>query len=182
MLPKRLIGRVPALLGGEIVLQPPRRETQPLSPRARDRPGGLPPLLVELAARFAQPSLPALRPRDDPLDVEPVRRLARRLLLRPALLARRLIVLVRLALQLAHEPLTPARLGLKLGRQLITARVAVLLVLGLIGRDRLGDDLPRDPVIVNVGVTGRARRQLRAIDRDHPGRDQTRLRAQLQDR
>lgn len=58
----------------------------------------------------------------------------------------------------------------------------MLLVLSLVGRDRLGDDLPRDPVIVNIGVAGRARRQLRAIDRDHPGRDQSSLRAQFQDR
>jgi hypothetical protein len=53
VLPERLIGRVPALLSGEIVLQPPRRDPQTLSPRAWDRRGGLPPLPVLLAARFA---------------------------------------------------------------------------------------------------------------------------------
>ena len=180
VLPKRLIGRVSALLGGKIILQPHRRETQPLMPRSWDRRGGLPPLLVLLATRFAQPAHPALGPRDDPLDVKSVRRRFGRALLRPGLLRRHLVVLVTLALELAHEPLPPARLGLKLGRQLISARVAVLLVLGLIGRDCLSDDLPCDPVIVNVRVTGRVRRQLRAINCDHPRRDQTRARAQLQ--
>ncbi len=154
MLPKRLIGRVSALLGGEIVLQPQRRETQTLSPRAWDRPGGLPPLPILLAACLAQPSHPALCPGEDPLNVKPVHRLARGLLLCAALLGR----LVTFARELAREPLTPASLGLKLQRQLVTARVAVLLVLSLVGRDRLGDDLPRDPVIVHVGITGRARR------------------------
>ena len=58
----------------------------------------------------------------------------------------------------------------------------MLLVLGLIGRDRRGDDLPRDPVIVNVRVTARARGQLRAVNRNQPGLHQTRPGAQTQHR
>ena len=56
----------------------------------------------------------------------------------------------------------------------------MLLVLSIVGRDRLGDDLPRDAVIVNVRVTAGARCQLRAIDRDHTGVHQPRSGAQSQ--
>ena len=85
----------------------------------------------------------------------------------PAL--RRIVLTVcLLAGELALKPRAPTRRGLKLRRELVTARVTVLLVLGLVGRDRLLDDLPRDPVIVNVRVTARVRGQLRAIDRDDP--------------
>ncbi len=65
----------------------------------------------------------------DPLRIE----LPNRLL---DTLRRIVLTLGPLTSKLARKPLPPAGLGLKLCRQLITARVAVLLVLGLVGRDR----------------------------------------------
>jgi hypothetical protein len=62
-------------------------------------------------------------------------------------LVRQRIVNLRLGLltgKLALKPLAPTSFGLKLRRQLVAARHAVPLVLGLVGRDRLGDDLPRE--------------------------------------
>ena len=81
-------------------------------------------------------------------------------------------------LQMASQPLPPTLLGLQLGRKLIPARIAMTLILRLIGGDRLRDDLPGDPVIVNVGVTARVGVQLRTVDRDHPGPHQPSLIAQ----
>jgi hypothetical protein len=118
---------------------------------------------LEVAVRFPQPAAspgPA-----DPVRIELPTRLRHTL-------RRIVLTLGLLTSKLALEPLASTGLGLKLRRQLVTARVAMLLVLGLVGRDRLGDDLPRDPVIVNIRVTARARGQLRAIDRDHTGADQ----------
>ena len=58
----------------------------------------------------------------------------------------------------------------------------MLLILDLVGRDRLRDDLPGDPVIVDIRVAASARRHLRAIDRDHPRPHQSCLRTQPQHR
>jgi hypothetical protein len=58
----------------------------------------------------------------------------------------------------------------------------MLLVLGLIGPDRFGDDLPRDPVILDVRVPAGVRVDLRAIDSDHPRAHQPRLLTQPQHR
>lgn len=58
----------------------------------------------------------------------------------------------------------------------------MLLILGLIGRDRLLDDLPRDPFIVNIHKPARVTGQLRAINRHHPRFHEPRLAAQLEDR
>ena len=75
VLPKRLIRRVPALLSREVVLQPPRCQPQTL---CRDRgtgPADSHRSGLELALRFTQPPLPALRPRDDPLRIKLVQRI-----------------------------------------------------------------------------------------------------------
>ena len=112
---------------------------------------------LELAARFTRPPLPALRPRDDPRRVKPVQRIVNYRLLRRALPGRRLILAGAFAFQLAHNPRASADLGRELRRELIPTPLAMLLVLGPIGLDRLADDPPRDPVIVNVCVTRRAR-------------------------
>jgi hypothetical protein len=127
---------------------------------------------------FPQPSLPALYPGEDPLGVKPIQRITSFILDR--LLLTDLITSRLLLQKLARQPRTTTSLRGELRRQLITARVPQLLVLGLVSRDRLSEDLPRDPVIVNVGVTARARRQLCAINRDHPRLHQSRSRAQLQ--
>ncbi len=76
--------------------------------------------------RFPQPTPPTLRARHDPLGVEPFGRIsAPRSVSSPA---RSSCLLAR---ELAREPLPPAGLGLKLWRELVTARIAMLLVLGL---------------------------------------------------
>jgi hypothetical protein len=46
------------------------------------------------------------------------------------------------------QPLAPAGAGPQLFRQLVAARLPVELVLGLVARLRLGDDLAGDPLIV----------------------------------
>ena len=158
MLAQVLIGLVAAAFCVQLVLQKPGAEPQPLSPRTRNRLRSLPALGLELAVRFPQPA--ASPGSADRFRVEIPNRLR-------DTLRRIVLTLGLLTSKLALEPLAPTGLGLKLRRQLVTARVAMLLVLGLVGRDRLRDDLPRDPVIVNIRVTTRARGQLRAIHRDH---------------
>jgi hypothetical protein len=107
-----------------------------------------------LTARFTRPSLPALHPCEDPLGIhQPVQRIRNRRLLRLVSLAGRLIPTSLFTLQFTNDPRTPPDLG----RELVAARRAVLLILGLISLDRLTDDPPGDPVIVNVGVTRCAR-------------------------
>src|SRR5438094_1542809 len=128
---------------------------------------------------FPQPPLPALHPGEDPLGIEPLQRITGLLLDRPVLAA---LITSGRSLELALKPLTTTSLRRQLRRQLVTPRVLMLLVLGLVGRDRLSDDLPRNPVIVDVRVTARARRHLRAIDRDHPRLHQPRPSTQPQHR
>jgi len=70
----------------------------------------------------------------------------------------------------------------KLGWELVAARLAEALVLGLVGRLRLSEDLARDPLVVEVRLATGIRGELRAVDRDHPGADQPRLRAQSEHR
>jgi hypothetical protein len=125
--------------------------------------------------RFPQPAA-------SPSSADPVRIKLPNHLVGPRV---RRIVLTGLCLftrKLALKPLAPTGLSLKLRRQLVTARVTVLLVLSIIGHDRLGDDLPRDPVIVHVRVAARTRGQLRPVDRDHSGTHQPRSGAQSQHR
>ncbi len=94
--------------------------------------------------RFAGPTLASLVARHDPLGVE----------LEPILLTRRRLRL-RLRLQIIGrigraplarltEELGPALPRAQLLGQLIPTRLAIELILGLVGRLRLGQDLPRD--------------------------------------
>ena len=110
VLAKRLICPVSTTLRFQSVLQPPSGQAQPLGTRAWDRPCVPPPLLLELAVRFPQPSPPPVRA--DQLDVEPVDRVAIAALVRSVLT----LGLGPLARQLALKPLAPASLGLKLRR------------------------------------------------------------------
>ena len=178
MMLKRL---VPRALGAKIALQSLGSRQQPLRARARDRIGVLPTVLLELALGLTQPSLPALTTRDDPLRIELILRLPRRLRLRPRLrLGRRLrpgrlrlAVLRQLGARLATlllprfaEELAPAlRRAQPLG-QLITARLAQLLILGLVGRGVLGQHLPRDLSEVAAGLLAGVPGHPRAVDRD----------------
>jgi hypothetical protein len=153
LLTHRLISTVPAAFRGPLVLQPAGRGPQPVSSRAGDRLGGQPPSLLELAVRLPQPTTPAVR--TNPPDIERFGQLGRG-------------DLAGLVLGLAtREPLPPARLGLKPRREFVTARVTVLLILDLVGRDRLSDDLPSDPVKVNIPVAAGTRGHLRPVDRNH---------------
>jgi hypothetical protein len=67
---------------------------------------------------------------------------------------------------------------LQLLGQLIATRVAEELVLGLVRRLRLGNDLAGDPLVVEVRLAACVRGELRTVDRHHPGADQPRPRAQ----
>ena len=60
-------------------------------------------------------------------------------------------------------------------RQLIATRVAVELILGLINRLGLREDLPRDLPKVAIGTAAGVPRQPRPVDHDHPRPDQPRL-------
>src|SRR5437899_389671 len=98
-------------------------------------------MLLELAASLAQPALAALGPRHDPLLIKRELRLDRFLGLRRGQLlgGRSAQLLPSLAEELA------ASLGrLQLLGELITTRVPVQLILGLIGRLVLSHDLPGD--------------------------------------
>ena len=79
------------------------------------------------------------------------------------------------------QPAAPAGTRRELRRQLITARLAVELVLGLVGRDRPPDELARQLLVIEVLVARRAGLHLRAVDRDHPDLRQAAARAQDQD-
>ena len=162
----------------QIGLQPLGRQQQPLRARARDRVRFLPALLLELAAGVAQPTLPALDARDDPLRVELELRLGRRLALRLRLVADQLLAL-ELLLGVAEE-LAPALRRAQLLGQLITPRLAIQLVLGLVGRLVLGEDLLRDLLELQVGIRVRVPRQPSAVDRDQPRLHQPSLIAQPQ--
>jgi hypothetical protein len=50
------------------------------------------------------------------------------------------------------QPLLPAPAGRDLRRKLIAACLAVELILGPLGRDRLLDDLPCDPLVIKRRV------------------------------
>src|SRR5579859_1588048 len=97
-------------------------------------------MLLELVASLAQPPFPALGPRDDPLLVKHQLRLGQ-------VLTDRLLVVGLLAAQLlaglAEELAAPLGRAQLLG-QLITARIPVKLVLGLVGRLVLSEDLSGD--------------------------------------
>ena len=132
-------------------------------------------MLLELALALAQPRVPSLPPPpDDVLGLELNRHL-RFGLGRPRLLVRALTLSLGLA-----EELPPTLRGAQLLRQLIAALLAVELVLGLVGRPGLGQDLPGDliegVIDLRAGVPG----DPGAIDRHHAGLDQARPVTQLQ--
>jgi hypothetical protein len=66
------------------------------------------------------------------------------------------------------EELAPTLRRAQLLGQLITTRLPVQLVLGLVGRLRLGENLPRDLLKLTVRRTTRVPRQTSAVDRDQP--------------
>ena len=127
----------------------------------------LPAALLELAARLARPTLPALGARHDPLGIELVcdlrigDRLRNLRLAAGPLLARCLLV------GAAKELRSPFP-GAQLLGQLIPARLPIQLVLGLVDRLRLRQDLPRDLVKPQRRLTTRVACHPRPIDRDHP--------------
>ena len=176
MRPILLIRLVPTALGIEIFLQPLGCQQQPLGPRACDRVGLLPAALLELALGVAQPALPPLDPGDDPLRIELLARRCLRVGLQ-LLGVRRLPV--ALLLGLPEELAATLRRAQLLG-QLIPARITVQLVLGLVGRLRLGEDLPRDLLELTVRLTTCVPRQAGAVDRDQPRRHQPSLITQPQ--
>ena len=78
------------------------------------------------------------------------------------------------------QPTAAALCGLKLGRQLVAARLTVERVFG--GVDGLGffDDLARELPVIEVLIARRVGMDLRAVHRDHPDLDQSAARAQRQ--
>ena len=81
---------------------------------------------------------------------------------------------IELALGLPQRRPPTLRRAQLLG-QLIPARVAVQLVLALVSLVELVQQLPGDPLIAAVRIHRCVRRDLRAIDRDHPNVHQPRL-------
>jgi len=112
----------------------------------------VPAALLKLAAALTGPALASLPSSDDPIHVKlkPVVGLTGRL--RDQL---RLILgqLAGLLFTDATKELSASLAGAQLLRQLITTSLAIELILGLIGRDRLRDDVPRDLGEITVGLT-----------------------------
>ena len=86
---------------------------------------------------------------------------------------------VKLALRVTQRRATPLMRAQLLG-QLVTARIAMHLVLAPVRLVHLVQQFARDPLIAAVRVHRGIRRDLRAIDRDHPDVHQPRLRTQPQ--
>src|SRR5205085_2608644 len=125
--------------------------------------------LLELTISLSQPPLATLSTGDDLLGVELELWLDRCLSLR--LLAQSLLLLAlagELPPGLAEE-LAPALWGAQLLGQFITTRLAELLILGLVDRLDLLDDLLGDLRELVVALLARVTRKPSAIDRDHPG-------------
>jgi hypothetical protein len=66
------------------------------------------------------------------------------------------------------QPRPPALTGRQLRRQLVAAAIAVELVFGRVGRDRVIDDLARELLVIEVLVARGVGLHLRAVDREHP--------------
>ena len=173
-----LIRLVAAALSGQIALERLGGVEQSLRPRLGHGPRLATAVLVKLALGFAQTPLTTLDSRHDPLGVKLVVAGIRLLLGGRVAFGLLLPLGLSLLLKRSRQPLEPGLLGLKLGRQLIPARLPVALILGLVGRDRLREDLPRDLVIVNIRIAARVRVDLRAIDRHDPRLHERGLRAQ----
>ena len=86
---------------------------------------------------------------------------------------------VEAALGLA-QPAAPALHSRQFGRQLVATPLAEALVLSLVDRVRLGQDLRGDLVVVEVLVLRGVCVQLRAVDRQHHHADQAGVRAERQ--
>ena len=72
---------------------------------SRHRTRRQPPLLLELPARFPQPTLPTLHPGEDPLDIEPAQRILSGVHIgRVLTVARRALLSRRLALEPSRRP------------------------------------------------------------------------------
>src|SRR5947209_12897404 len=120
-------------------------------------------MLLELAAGLTHPALPALGTRNDPLLVKHQLRLGQSLTGRLSVLG---LLAPQLLPSLAEELTAP--LGcLQLLGELITTRVSEQLVLGLVGRPVLSQDLPGDLPKIAGRVRVRRPRHPRAVDRDH---------------
>ena len=102
-----------------------------------------PAALLKLPATLARPTLASLMTSNDPLHIkrEPILRLLMRLRQQLRLVLR---LIGGLLLADAAEELGTPLPGAQLLGQLITTLIAIELILGLIGRDRLRDDLPGD--------------------------------------
>ncbi len=134
-------------------------------------------MLLELPTGLPQPPLPTLRARNDPLLIKLKLRLDTllRLPLGELLGGRGAQLLPGPGKELAPPLGRPQLLG-----QLITPRIAIQLILGLIGRPVLGHDLPGEPTEVTGRVRVRVARHPRAVNRDHLRPHQPRLTAQPQ--
>jgi hypothetical protein len=120
--------------------------------------------------RFARPALASLDPINDPVGIN------------RSGIATAVDVRFAIISQFATQPLAATLACAQLLGQLVAALVAVELILGLISRDRIGDDLPGDLVIVDVAVAVCVARHLGAVHRDHARPDQPRPLTQPQHR
>lgn len=165
------------MLKGQLLIKAPLDLRCPFCTGARDRPGLTLALGIQRAAALPQPRPPTLRPGHKPLRVKLELnllddRLARLLLSAPLglkLLARGL---ERCAAALARAQ----RFG-----QLVSAGVAVALILLAIGLLGLLENLGHNRLIGAVAIPRGVGAHFRAIDRDHAHRDQARLATQRQD-
>ena len=156
------------------------REQEPILARARNGIRAAP-----SGAARAGGALPASNPgvpvaRHDPLGVELELRPPQAV---PARVQLQLLIvgcLGRAPLARLTEELGPSFPRAQLLGQLIPALLAIQLVLGLIGRLSLGQNLPRDLLKIARRLAARVPRHPRPIDRDHPRPDQTSLIAQPQ--
>jgi hypothetical protein len=131
-------------------------------------------MTLKLSLTLSQPALPPLHPGDDLGRVElerhpPGLRPQRRLLW---LAAQPRVLLLAPSLPGLAKELAPALRRAQSLRQLIAARLAVELVLGLVGRARLGHDLAGDPIELKVHLRAGVARDPRAVDRNHSRRHQ----------
>ena len=158
------------------------KSPQPSIPRAWDRIGVLPPVLLELALALPQPPLPPLVARDDPLRVK----LKRHLLARPWLGLRD--PLRPLPGSAPAAPVGPPRGRTRAGPPGCAAPPAAHQPAhprGSCPRPDLWpwsacDDLPGDLLKLVVRLRAGVPRDPGAIDRHHPGLDQPRPVTQLE--
>jgi hypothetical protein len=166
-----LIRHISAGFRIQLVLQPLSRQQQTREPRATDRIWIIRAMPLKLTARLAQPPLPPLGARDDPLliELELDRRAALLLRWLPVILAAGELLLG------PAQKLTPSFRSAQILRQLITPRLPEPLILTLVSRAYLGHDLRGDLLTLTCLIRVSVTRQARAVDRDQPRLDQPRL-------